>query len=191
MSDAANASIPLGIRQQFPCDDHGRVLWFTTPPLNDTPGPLEPVSAKDGKSLSHTPEYIAAREKRRNLIEEREKHVQERIAAAEAEQTDKNNDAHQTSKRRRIITTTQVDTLILQNLTDQILNVNKEWYKSLYGNRAAEVETFDALRAKERRKEIEDKEAYFEGRWRVEVERRERERGVEGRAFRDDWDGSR
>jgi chromatin structure-remodeling complex subunit RSC1/2 len=185
MSDAANSSIPLEIRQQFPCDDHGRVLWFTTPPLNNAPGPLEIVPKKDGKPLAHTPEYFAAKEKRRKMIEERKREVQERMAAEKGSADAEENGLD--SKRQKV-TDPQVDTLVLQTLTDQILNANKEWYQAQYGDRAAEVEAFDAQRVRERRKEGEAQEAYFEERRRVEEQRREREKGMEGRVFRDDWD---
>lgn len=195
MSDAANSSIPLEIRQQFPCDDHGRVLWFTTPPLNITPAPSQLISPKDGKPLAHTPEYLAAKEKRSKLIAERKQQIQERMkAAAQTDQTnDDINDSHQSPKRRRKATTVteaQVDHLVLQTLTDQILNANLQWYKSQHGDRAAEVEAYDALRAAERRKAAEAKEAYLEERKRVEVERREKEKGMEGKVFRDDWGGT-
>lgn len=191
MSDVANSSIPLEIRQQFPCDDHGRVLWFTTPPLNNTVAPVELVSPKDGKPLAHTPEYIAAKERRRKLIEERNFQVGERTAAenkdAKAEQQT-GGDAHPTSKRRKV-TDAQIDTLVLQTLTDQILNANKEWYKSQFRDRAAKFEAFDAIRAAERRKEFEDKKAYLEARRREEGERKEKGRSMEGRVFRDDCVG--
>ena len=192
MTDAANASISLETRKQFPCDDHGRVLWFTTPPLNHTTGPVEVVSPKDGKPLSHTPEYNVAKEKRRKLIEERRRQVQERIAAENkstgAEQINPDDDDDRQGSKRRKVTDAQVDTLVLQNLTDQILNANKEWYKSQYGDRAAQVEAYDAIRAAQRRKEVEAKAAYFEERRRREEERKERDRSMEGKVFMDDWD---
>ncbi|KAL9626303.1 MAG: hypothetical protein Q9164_007904, partial [Protoblastenia rupestris] len=190
MSDAANASIPLEIRQQFPCDDNGRVLWFTTPPLNNTVTPLDVVSPKNGKPLAHTPVYLAAKEKRKKLIEERKKQIQDGSAAADQSAEAENrteNDGHPSSKRRRIIDV-EVDTLVLQTLTDQILNANKEWYKSQYGDSAEEAEAFDAVRAEERRTEVEAKKAYFEERRKVEAERKEKEKAMEGKVFRDDWD---
>jgi chromatin structure-remodeling complex subunit RSC1/2 len=188
MSEAANSSIPLEIRQQFPCDDRGRVLWFTTPPLNHTVAPLEAVSHKDGKPLAHTPEYMAAKEKRRTLIEERKKAAREKIpdennTAKTNQQTD--SDAQPSPKRKKIN-----DTLLLQTLTDQILNARKAWSASQHSDdraAAAGFEAYDTLRAVERRKEFENKKAYFEEKRRVEVERRERERAMEGRVFRDDW----
>lgn len=190
MSDAANASISLEIRQQFPCDDNGRVLWFTTPPLNNSVTHLEIVSPKNGKPLAHTQEYLAAKEKRKKLIEERKRQIQDRSTAANQNAKAENgteNGGHPNSKRRRI-TEVEVDTLVLQKLTDQVLNANKEWYKSQYGDCAEEAEAFDAVRAEERRMEMEAKKAYFEERRRVEEGRKEKEKAMEGKVFRDDWD---
>lgn len=190
MSDAANASIPLETRQQFPCDDNGRVLWFTTPPLNHTVTPLNIVSPRDGKALAHTPEYLAAKEKRKKLIEERKRQIQDRSTAANQSAEAENrteNDGHPSSKRRRI-TDVEVDTLVLQTLTDRILDAKKEWYKSQYGDSAEEAEAFDAVRAEERRMEVEAKKAYFEERRKLAEERKEKEKAMEGKVFRDDWD---
>jgi hypothetical protein len=205
MSDAANSSIPLEIRQQFPCDDQGRVLWFTTPPLHHTVAPLEAISHKDGKPLAHTPKYLAAKEKRKALIEERKREAQARLSG-------ENNNAQTTThqpesnggrsgnppspKRPKLTDDThQPGTLVL---TDQLLNASKAWYASIArgggdgdgdDERAAAFAEYDALRAAERRKAFEDQKAYFEEKRRAEAERRERERAMEGRVFRDDWMG--
>lgn len=43
LSDEDNAKIPADIRSQFPCDDEGRVLFFTNPPfVTDDEEELEP-----------------------------------------------------------------------------------------------------------------------------------------------------
>ncbi len=146
--------------------------------------PLGIVSPKDGKPLAHTPEYLAAKEKRKKLIEERKRQIQDRSTA-----TTQNGEAenHANSKRRRI-TDVDVDTLLLQNFTDQILNANKQWYVSQYGDGAEEAEAFDAVRAEERRMEAEAKKAYFEERRKVEEARKDKEKAMEGKVFRDDWD---
>lgn len=188
MSEAANSSIPLEVRQQFPCDDHGRILWFTTPPLNTTTGPAEVVSAKDGKPLAHTPEYLAAKEKRKRLIEER-KEVQKRTVAEKRDaDAEGSGSGDQSQIKRKKVTDEKVDALVLQKLTDQILTAHKEWYTSQYGERAAEMEAFDAERAAERKKQADYQKAYFEERMHKEVQRRERERAMAGKVFKDDWD---
>lgn len=163
-------------------------MWFATPPLNNIHGPMEIVSPKDGKPLGHTPEYLAAKEKRRKLIAERKRQVQERIAAEQGAEVEKADVDDRPSPKRKKITDAQVDALLLQTLTDRILNANEEWYQYQYGDRAAEVAKFDTLRAAERQKEVEAKKAHFLERRRLEEARREKEKAMEGRVFRDDWD---
>ena len=73
MSDAANASIPAEIRSQFPCDEKGRVLWFVTPPVDGRSMTRERLASHDSNGLSHSAKYLAARERRRAMIEETKK----------------------------------------------------------------------------------------------------------------------
>ncbi|KAF2177403.1 chromatin structure-remodeling complex protein rsc1 [Zopfia rhizophila CBS 207.26] len=63
LNDHANASIPPEIREQFQRDEHGRVLFFTAPPLN-TPT----IVKKEGAALGHSARYLAAKAKRDALI---------------------------------------------------------------------------------------------------------------------------
>lgn len=189
MSDAANATIPVEIRQQFPCDDHGRILWFTTPPLNTATDQTLILSHKDGKPLVHTPEYFAAKEKRKELIEERKRQAQARSAEDQSARAEEVGDDHHPSSKRRRITDAQAENIALQTLVNQMLDASREWYRSQYGDRAAEAEQFDNLRAAERRNEVKAKESYLEERRLLEEERRKNEKLMEGRVFQDDWDG--
>lgn len=194
MSDAANASIPLTIRQQFPCDDSGRVLWFTTPPLNNAESLSQVVSSGDGKLLQHSEEFLKKREEKRRLREEREKEKEKK----KVEEKNENEQAGNANgddlgdgrdpKRRKTATDAEVDTLVLQTLTNKILDSNQEWYRVQYGDRAAEIEGLDELRSQERLARVQEKKRYFEKRNREEGERREREKRLEGRVFRDDRD---
>lgn len=59
MADHANNSIPSEIREQFQCDEKGRVLFFTAPPLN-----IEQPLTKDGRTLGHSARYLAAKVKK-------------------------------------------------------------------------------------------------------------------------------
>ncbi|MCJ1246563.1 hypothetical protein MMC30_003771 [Trapelia coarctata] len=62
LSDSANAAIPADIRAQFQTDEHGRVLFFTKPPLDVLP-PVDPPV--------HSLKYVAAKLRRQKA--EREK----------------------------------------------------------------------------------------------------------------------
>ncbi|OAP65436.1 hypothetical protein AYL99_01408 [Fonsecaea erecta] len=79
LSDTANESIPKHIRDQFPQDDQGRVLFFKKPPvLHDLT-----VRGRDGQPLRHTEKYLLAKKEKERLREERKR------ARAEAEKAEK------------------------------------------------------------------------------------------------------
>lgn len=69
LSDTANASIPKHIRDKFPQDDQGRVLFFTKPPVEHD----MTVRGKDGQVLRHTEKYLKAKEERERLRAERKR----------------------------------------------------------------------------------------------------------------------
>jgi len=71
LSDAANLSIPEDIREQFHRDEHGHVLFFTTPPLDTLP----PV--KHGEAVGHSVRYLAAKAKRDEAIKKKRKREQD------------------------------------------------------------------------------------------------------------------
>lgn len=63
LPDPANASIPEDIRQQFQCDEQGRVLFFTAPPAASEPK----------TTLAHTAKYLAYKTKREEMFREKRK----------------------------------------------------------------------------------------------------------------------
>jgi chromatin structure-remodeling complex subunit RSC1/2 len=65
LSDAANAAIPEDIRHQFHCDDQGRVLFFSTPPVDFIP-PSNP-------KLGHSLKYLATKEEHQKKVAERKR----------------------------------------------------------------------------------------------------------------------
>jgi chromatin structure-remodeling complex subunit RSC1/2 len=72
LSDTANASIPFDIRQQFKVDEHGRVLFFTTPPIETT------VKT----DLAHSIEYLAEKSRRKEMIARKRKQILDQQAEA-------------------------------------------------------------------------------------------------------------
>lgn len=82
LNDHANASIPQEIREQFHRDEHGRVLFFTAPPLNTT------AAKKDGQVLGHSARYLAAKAERDARIAAKRK-ADEANATAREEQAKK------------------------------------------------------------------------------------------------------
>lgn len=89
LSDAANAAIPEDIRDQFHCDDHGRVLFFSAPPVDFIP----PSKQKLGHSLK----YLATKEEHHKKVEERKR----KLADEQAER-------EEAAKRRRAEVNTEL-----------------------------------------------------------------------------------
>ena len=61
LSDTANESIPKDIRDQFPQDDQGRVLFFTRPPIDTRHTISGRKSADRDQPLVHTDQYLDAK----------------------------------------------------------------------------------------------------------------------------------
>lgn len=143
LSDTANAAIPASIRAQFHQDDQGRVLFFSTPPLDI-------VSGK-GANLGHSLKYLAAREEREKA----------RRAAANNNNNSKRpspgKEQEPDAKRPRIIRPSEEEvTTALAKLTEQILSDTSALYKTLYGSEGAEE--MQRLDAEKRARGIEEDE---------------------------------
>lgn len=79
LSDAANAAIPKDIRDRFPQDDEGRVLFFTKPPLDTRRMVTGRSEREKSQPLAHTKEYLDAKAERDKLIKERKRVIQESL----------------------------------------------------------------------------------------------------------------
>jgi hypothetical protein len=69
LSDAANASIPKHLRDRFPQDDQGHVLFFTKPPVVAD----NIIRGRDGQPLAHSEKYLAAKAERDQRIAARKR----------------------------------------------------------------------------------------------------------------------
>ncbi|KAL9055400.1 MAG: hypothetical protein Q9162_003597 [Coniocarpon cinnabarinum] len=79
LQDAVNNGIPPDIRSQFQCDDFGRLLFFTTPPVDVR------AREKQGAGLAHSPRYIAAMKRRAEERERKRKRVEDEDEEREQE----------------------------------------------------------------------------------------------------------
>lgn len=143
LSDTANATIPADIREQFHCDDKGRVLFFSAPPRDTTTWP-------SSKKLGHSLKYLAAKEERRNKIE--------RKRSRQDDDDDNNNtDDNSNTKQARVTPDKEdPDTTALaervENLTtravemmaDNIVTGTDQIYEALYGEQASAKRDADA-----------------------------------------------
>ncbi|KAK4933900.1 hypothetical protein LTR66_015832 [Elasticomyces elasticus] len=69
LSDVANAQIPKDVRDQFPQDDHGRVLFFTQPPTPNDHVISGGSSTEQGRPLQHSAHYQEASTAKKRKLE--------------------------------------------------------------------------------------------------------------------------
>lgn len=198
MSDAANAEIPASIRAQYPCDDKGRVLWFTSPPIlthstepksNDT---LHANATSNGSPLPTSPGIhidtsIEVPEERKPQTATSD--IQERraayIAARDLRRAKK---AARDALQQKPVTQPEpqipIDPLIQQTLTLLHGMANDAYVPDEEAVRWAE---YDALRAKEAMEKAQETKKYFEGLETEYAEKKKREERAPVR-FLDDYD---
>ncbi|WEW60388.1 hypothetical protein PRK78_005873 [Emydomyces testavorans] len=78
LSDEVNNAIPPEVRSRFQCDDKGRVLFFSTPPLH--------IVGDESARLAHSSEYLAARARRQQVIDRERKRILDRQRARAEEE---------------------------------------------------------------------------------------------------------
>lgn len=121
LNEAVHGPIPEEVRQQFQTDEHGRVLFFTAPPLD----PLPPV--QPGQALGHSLKFLAAKSRRQALIKRKHEDIQ-RLAEESARKARASEEAFLRNER---------DTLLkvgLERLSEQMLDGTEAIYRSLYGD---------------------------------------------------------
>lgn len=129
MADHANNSIPPEIRAQFQCDEKGRVLFFTAPPLN-----VEQPLTKDGRALGHSARYLAAKAKKEAMKASKRKagdaNSDEREAAA------KKAKANEEEEFKKAVSA--LGTKALKALEDQLASATKSDLVTLFNGQTEE-----------------------------------------------------
>jgi hypothetical protein len=82
LADDADNAIPKHVKEQFKCDDNGRLLWFTSPPIFNQGRSSEVVALSD--TVSHIKDIKDIRAERRAKRQSRDEAVAaERLREAE------------------------------------------------------------------------------------------------------------
>lgn len=146
LSDAANAAVPADVREQFHHDDQGRLLFFSTPPL-------DPVPPTNQQGLAHSAKFIAARKERmRRIAEKKRKDILDR-KGTEVQAKRARIEAIERSKEE--MEGLERDTLIA--LTNHIQKGTDEFYRIHFGDRAKEVQAEEEELWRKRREEFQKK----------------------------------
>mgnify|MGYP006876448809 FL=1 len=134
LSDAANAAIPEDIRDQFHCDDHGRVLFFSAPPVDFIP------SSK--QKLGHSLKYLATKEEHQKKVEERKRKLaDERMEREDAAKRQRAEVESELAGRAEALTGKAVETLV-----QRIVTGTDQLYGYLHQARDDDVMDLDGTR---------------------------------------------
>ncbi|OJD19868.1 hypothetical protein AJ78_00228 [Emergomyces pasteurianus Ep9510] len=134
LSDNANAAIPEDIRRQFHCDEKGRVLFFTSPPLDVVP-PVEQTG------LGHSLRYLAAKEERAKLIQKKRAESEnmrnetraKRLKTTTSAQACENDNTHPDPDTITTADRKTLSELALMMAVAQMKRADRDWYHMFYG----------------------------------------------------------
>lgn len=119
LPDSANGSIPEDIRQQFQCDEQGRVLFFTAPPAASEPK----------TQLAHTAKYLAYKSKREEML--REKRKRDAVPAVTDVEARKRARSEEVVLQEKI--QEEARSKALEVMEDALADATVAEYKALYG----------------------------------------------------------
>lgn len=164
LSDGANGSIPADIREQFHRDEHGRVLFFTAPPLD-----VSPVPEATKKKFGHSLKYLAAR-----IREKRATSDESQAAASSAQIKDEKpqlkRDMEEVDERSREIKRLKVHAL--EVLGSQIQEGTEKIYKEMYGDEWKAMLEAEEVKSRILQAEEAAKKAEIEKRERIREEQK-------------------
>lgn len=140
LTDKDNSQIPYDVRRQFHCDEFGRVLFFTSPPLD-----VDRVSTERKKDLSHSLAYRA-----KKLRQAREKRAAEATASSEATNPTTAEEANGLKRRRSSAEASPGGVhelqLLAENIASNIQKGTENFYKNTYGPEWQEIQKQDQAR---------------------------------------------
>lgn len=176
LPDSANAAIPQDIREQFQRDEHGHVLFFTTPPVDALP----PVG--EGTVVGHTAKHLANKLRRKMAL--REKREAEGLPADGGMPAPKKVKVEQEEPSQQ-----RVEDLRdrgLRMMIDQMNQGTEVIYKSVYGDTWAEGMEYEQGRLKVAQAEAAQRQVELEA---SERKRREEKVDMYGTGvYLDDYD---
>jgi chromatin structure-remodeling complex subunit RSC1/2 len=169
--------IPAEIREQFPQDEQGRVLFFTTPPVDTQHIIQGRTNAEKGEQLAHSLRYLAAKadreSERENAARKRQldgianiemenerttesnKRIKAGFFASDGEERDADGLIRPDPDKAREIAAAEeqrleyLKTRALATLVHQLDQGTESFYKKHYGDKAKEYKAMDALRQRE------------------------------------------
>jgi chromatin structure-remodeling complex subunit RSC1/2 len=164
LSDGANASIPADIREQFHRDEHGRVLFFTAPPLD-----VSPVPEATKKKLGHSLKYLAVKSREKRAPSD-ESQVTANSAPIKDEKPQLKREMEDVDERTEEIKRLKVHAL--EVLGSQIQDGTERIYKEMYGDEWKEMLQVEEVGLRIVQAEEAAKKAEIEKRERIREEQK-------------------
>lgn len=144
LRDNSNVRVPPDIREHFQCDNKGRVVFFSTPPLD--------IVATGHQGLGHSIRYLAAKEERQKRIAEKKKQEAAKQQQSDAEAAAKRQKTEEAANYQEQINNLTKDAW--NSLSEKINEGTKEFYNLHYGDSAASLMALD----RQRNRELQDAE---------------------------------
>lgn len=135
LSDSANASIPKEIRDQFPTDDQGRLLFFTQPPLDTQHIVTGSTLEEKAEPLQHSDQHRKALAIRKRKLEERQPEEQNGNdkESTKSKQAKLSDFAEATTQAHHLdIPADQIKERATALLTEQVKNATYHEYQQTY-----------------------------------------------------------
>ena len=167
LSDAANAAIPKHVREQFPSDDQGRVLFFSSLPLDTRHIVSGSSEDEQGRPLEHSEAYQQARILRKRKYEHRDRD----------DNTEVDGDATIVARTRQIKATKSAAEnqatgiaaaeKAMGSLAEEVVQSTHNEYKAQYGNEWRQILAADLNWVEERRRKEQQRDHAAERRRRM------------------------
>lgn len=150
LSSVANESIPRDLRERFPRDDLGRVLFFTQPPMSTEHVVSGSTDVEQGTPLRHTEKYEHAQALRKRKQRERHRDADTNLDADD-DLTEKQFDSLADGGSIEADgLRAQVTANSMRLLNDQVVKGMLDHYKVMTGVNWDEVLKNDMIRGQER-----------------------------------------
>ena len=139
LADTANSSIPVDIRAQFHHDEYGKIIFFTSPPLDANPVPEEV------QNLGHSLRYLADKARNKEADEKKRKAREIELETAATERL-KRIKADEEGNKQWIL---DQKAKALQSWSTDTDKGTDELYKTLHGENWQQMKERDLARLAE------------------------------------------
>lgn len=171
LPEMANSAIPADVRNQFHTDNYGKVLFFTTPPLNINPIPQRM------QGLGHSLRYLADKARNKEADEKKRKARAARLEEEEKERV-KRVKSEEAALAQFVL---DQSAQMLRKVTENMDKETDELYKQMHG------ENWEEMRKEDLAKVVARQEAALEEKKSLEAFKEEQKKRDEAKNIGFKW----